>query len=697
MKYLYIFMILCFTNFSCYASDKNKEESMKYCLSFASEKDSLRYLKELVVTGREQKNTLQGAIYYPLTETRKHSNNGLDLLEQMMLPQIEVNRREKKIMHGDKEVTLKINGRVVRDNTEILELQPKDIIRIELQEIPTGADAEYNTVINYVVRHYKLGGYVMFNGNQRLKGQGDYLSMLRFSHNHAEYTVGYLFGYTANPSQKLYNSEKWVYPDATLLQRDMKQYATLYQQRNNNLFFNYNYQNLNNNINFKFGYKNNKVPHNENHSDLSYRGKYELMSTAFDTSEETYRNPYMSFSIDKKFKNDREINAMVDVNFSRNVYDRTYTEQEKEEKPSSLRTQIHENYLTTLTKIAYTRSFPQNWKMTILGGNTVNVSNKNYSGTGKDDLFSTETWFYPNITKLWTHFFLSLRLGAKFQFYKQENIRKHFIYPAPKLIFRFLPSENHVLQYAFYFGNFPPSVYLYNSTLQSIDFLQKKVGNPHLTIRKEYENNFSYTATFKNFNLYYYFEQYSAFPTYRESIRYDGTYFIHTYVNTGHWNYLDTYLTLGYSPFHNKLRLKMKFGVKGSESSGNNSMKVYYVYLSPMIYFYYKKLTLQLYYSSPSKGVWMENVKWTETGNYGFSLSYNAGNFSVSFSTDTPFSHYKRTERLVQDNYNYNKMYTDGLKEHSFYLSLSYHFTFGRHHTYTTINTDKNTNSAIMK
>lgn len=689
---------ICLNVLSCYALRGNMGElRIHKSQVLVSKEDSLHKLKELVVTGKGQEHTLYGTVYYPKPEIRKHIGNGLELLAHMMLPQIDVHLKEKKVMHGDKEVTLKINGRVVNDNTEILELQPKDILRIEFQEMPTGMDAEYNAVINYVVRRYKLGGYVMFDGEQRFKGQGDYLSMVRMSHNLSEYTVGYQFSYMNNPWQQQRNDESWKYPDALVLNRQTDSYASLYKKRIHNVFVNYDYQKSGCDINLNLGYKNNVVPHNDSRSSLSYKGKYDISSDASDASRETYRNPYLSFSFDRTFKSGQELKVEANADYSRNFYNRSYEELENGGDASNLRTQINEDYLKTYAKIAWTRSFPTGWNLSVTTGNTVSISNKYYAGSGEDNLFSTETWLYPNVSKKWEHVFLSLRLGGKYQYYKQGNVTKHFIYPAPKFIFRYLPSENHILQYYFFFGNFAPAVYLYNSTLQSIDFLQKKIGNPRLAIRKEYENNLTYTANFNHFSLYYYLEQYSAFPTYRESVLYDGTYFIHSYMNTGHWNYLDTHLVLGYSLLHDRLRLKMKLGIKRTESSGENSMKVYYAYISPIVNFYFKRFALQFYYNSPSKGVWMENVKWTETGNYGLSFSYNTNNLSVSLSTDTPLSCYKRTEALLQDIYSYDKIYHDGLQEHSFYLNLTYHLSFGRKHNYKTINTNNNTNSAIMK
>ena len=110
----------------------------------------------------------------------KISTNGVNLLQQMMLPRIQINPMNNEIgVLGGGELQLRING-AKAEVEEIKALQPSDIIRIEYHDNPGLRYGNAEVVLDYIVRRPETGGNFGVDLSQGMNAMwGDAILQLR--------------------------------------------------------------------------------------------------------------------------------------------------------------------------------------------------------------------------------------------------------------------------------------------------------------------------------------------------------------------------------------------------------------------------------------------------------------------------------------------------------------------------------------
>lgn len=77
----------------------------------------------------------------PTKEQRKHAVTGYDLLSNLMIPGVSVERSTGSVTTPNGAATLYIDGREV-DFREVQSLRPKDVSRVDYFDVPTGKYAK---------------------------------------------------------------------------------------------------------------------------------------------------------------------------------------------------------------------------------------------------------------------------------------------------------------------------------------------------------------------------------------------------------------------------------------------------------------------------------------------------------------------------------------------------------------------------
>ncbi len=161
---------------------------MGFCalLSYASEPDSIKAsnhtkeLNEVVVTASYLTREDDHILAVPTKEQRKHAVTGYDLLQNLMIPGISVDRATGSVTTPTGAATLYIDGREA-DFREVQSLRPKDIARVEYFDIPTGKYANDMSAINFVLKKLDNGGYTQLDATQGVGYQhGDYNLISKF-------------------------------------------------------------------------------------------------------------------------------------------------------------------------------------------------------------------------------------------------------------------------------------------------------------------------------------------------------------------------------------------------------------------------------------------------------------------------------------------------------------------------------------
>ena len=101
----------------------------------------------------------------PNSQQVKHAGTGYDLLYNLMIPNIEVDRQKGTVSTFGGSVSLYIVGQKA-EYREIQNLRPKDIEKVEYYDVPSGKYASDIAAVNYITKQYQSGGYTSLDARQ---------------------------------------------------------------------------------------------------------------------------------------------------------------------------------------------------------------------------------------------------------------------------------------------------------------------------------------------------------------------------------------------------------------------------------------------------------------------------------------------------------------------------------------------------
>ena len=137
---------------------------------------SMFRIAEVTVEAQSVIQKVDKQVLLPNREQRKASHDGMSLLQNLQIPRIVVNPADNTVKTlANQEVQLRING-IEASSSEVMAINPKDVIRIEYHDQP---GVRYNgaaAVINYIVKHRDTGGNLMLNASNgvTMPGWGEY-------------------------------------------------------------------------------------------------------------------------------------------------------------------------------------------------------------------------------------------------------------------------------------------------------------------------------------------------------------------------------------------------------------------------------------------------------------------------------------------------------------------------------------------
>ena len=170
-------------------------------------------LKEVVVNASYLTREDDHISAIPTKEQRKHAVSGYDLLRNLMIPGISVNRTTGSVTTPAGTATLYIDGREV-DFREVQSLRPKDIARVEYFDLPTGKYSKDAAAINFVLKTLNNGGYTQLDAMQGLGYlNGDYNLISKYVVGNK--SINLWAGYSLeNPKSMLDETESFNFEDA---------------------------------------------------------------------------------------------------------------------------------------------------------------------------------------------------------------------------------------------------------------------------------------------------------------------------------------------------------------------------------------------------------------------------------------------------------------------------------------------------
>ncbi len=129
---------------------------------------SVSELGEVVVEGRLQRTGAEKSTYIPTTKQKNASQTGVDLLNQLAIPQLRISTGEEIEASDGKSVAIYIDY-IPASAEDLKAMRMSDVKRVEYLKYPSDPRLQGNAnVVNFIMEKYEYGGYVKGFGHANL-------------------------------------------------------------------------------------------------------------------------------------------------------------------------------------------------------------------------------------------------------------------------------------------------------------------------------------------------------------------------------------------------------------------------------------------------------------------------------------------------------------------------------------------------
>ena len=200
-------------------------------------------LKGVTVEAARVVEKVDRQIIFPTKEQVKTASNGYDLLDNLSLPTIIVNRAERKVLSlkgGD--VQIRIND-VKASMQDVLALQPDEVTKVEFINVPglKYGDSNLDAVINYQVRRRYagyVGGVSTMQGTKAGFNNSD--GYFKYNVKKSEFSINYSFSYRSVEERSYESLGTYHLPTGKTLHRNYLGYDSPFLYTTNNVQLGYN-------------------------------------------------------------------------------------------------------------------------------------------------------------------------------------------------------------------------------------------------------------------------------------------------------------------------------------------------------------------------------------------------------------------------------------------------------------------------
>ncbi|MCM1355044.1 MAG: outer membrane beta-barrel family protein [Staphylococcus sp.] len=187
--------------------------------SAATDSAMTHTLDNVTVEAQLQSTSSQKTLFIPTRRQKQAASGGIELLNQMAIPQIAVNPLEKTIRTNTrKDVAVYIDGEPA-SKTELEAMKCDDVSRVEWLVYPTDPRFHHEPyVVNFVMRHYTYGGYARLNANEALVvGTTSAFAYSKIAYKRMTYDVNIRDSYTDSHHLGSVGTETFRFPDADVM------------------------------------------------------------------------------------------------------------------------------------------------------------------------------------------------------------------------------------------------------------------------------------------------------------------------------------------------------------------------------------------------------------------------------------------------------------------------------------------------
>lgn len=633
----------------------------------------------------------------PTKEQRKHAVTGYDLLSNLMIPGVSVERSTGSVTTPNGAATLYIDGREV-DFREVQSLRPKDVSRVEYFDVPNGKYAKDAYAINIIMKPLNNGGYTQLDASQNVGYlYGDYNLISKFVT--GTKSLNLWAGYSLeNPKSSMDENETFIFPDYQLNRLQH------YNNADNRQTEEYVQASISNRGRKYIWMLRGGMAWNASKNDVN-NGMTEYWKTAaaikngsildINTRNKSYR-PSVYFYGLHTFSNTKSLDYVFDGYYSRNDYDRLYNDDNV-----SFRSLVKEDYYYIKANANYSMAFSHRNRLAFSLYEFMRISDSEYIGTSayNQNLHSSETILFADYSQRLGSFFFDINPGLSFLTYRLKGM-KSINHLTPRLQARATYKIDKVqqLQFMFALGNTYPRINTINNVEQQIDPIIILKGNSNMDNSILLNPRLSHTLNLNKFALQtgvsYFYQNHSIISDYY--IR-DG-HLISTFRDDCIYHRPSADMSITYKP-SGTLNMKLsgqwvKHLVRGGAEHRNLSA----FSGTAMINYYVRDFSFGASIASPTRDLIDSQINRKTFWRYQLSAMWNHGNWASEANANNLFLMKNNiVDELSASYYSFKQIDQSSSYNQYANLKIVYSFDYGKKTSKSPDYKHQNSESAILK
>lgn len=638
-------------------------------------------LQEIVIEAPKVIRKADMDVYHPSKSAVENSKNGMQLLNNLMIPTLNVSDALGTIQAAGQSVQVRINGRESSID-QVRALLPETIKRVEWIDNPGLRYGGANYVLNFIVINPTLGGSLMTLARPALnQAWGLYMADAKFNTGRSQWQIGANYKLTNKIRTHRDYTETFTYPDGTSLTRNETSRGGSLDNSQARAWASYSYIKPDTTVIMA------ELSLWQNVTDkYLYRGLMSLNNGMDDILlTESHGNTGPTPSVSLYWQQTLPRKQMLIVDFNSSFYFGHSFSDYMEQLPGNTDylTDIHTSIKDRNQAYAIEADYIKNWKNSRFTAGASYTANRNRScyenldgsifHQRQDNVYIFAEYFHR--FGKWT---ATAGMGVQYTnfLFKESNRGNHSWSPRPQATITYSLNQNHNFRLNFTSWQSTPSLAETNIVPQQLDGFQWRVGNQDLKTANSYMLTFRYGFNFPRVNGSFGIRAFTSPNAITPLLYWDNDRLITTYENSRGLKNLSFFLApqveiipdwlmlSGYVQFRMERMRGTGYDLRNNAWSGNASIAVTHW-----------GFTLSAQYNRAQRDLWGEKISWGEDINI-IDLSYNWKSWQFSTGVIMPFGKYDQGSKSLSK-WNINEQHMR-LNMRMPYISISYNLQWGR-------------------
>lgn len=638
-------------------------------------------LQEIVIEAPKVIRKADMDVYHPSKSAVENSKNGMQLLNYLMIPTLNVSDALGTIQAAGQSVQVRINGRESSID-QVRALLPETIKRVEWIDNPGLRYGGANYVLNFIVTNPTLGGSLMTLARPALnQAWGLYMADAKFNTGRSQWQIGGNYKLTNKIRTHRDYTETFTYPDGTSLTRNETSRGGSLDNSQARAWASYSYIKPDTTVIMA------ELSLWQNVTDkYLYRGLMSLSNGMDDILlTESHGNTGPTPSVSLYWQQTLPRKQMLIVDFNSSFYFGHSFSDYMEQLPGNTDylTDIHTSIKDRNQAYAIEADYIKNWKNSQFTAGASYTANRNRScyenldgsifHQRQDKVYIFAEYFHR--FGKWT---ATAGMGVQYTnfLFKESNRSNHSWSPRPQGTITYSLNQNHNFRLNFTSWQSTPSLAETNIVPQQLDGFQWRVGNQDLKTANSYMLTFRYGFNFPRVNGSFGIRAFTSPNAITPLLYWDNDRLITTYENSRGLKNLSFFLApqveiipdwlmlSGYVQFRMERMRGTGYDLRNNAWSGNASIAVTHW-----------GFTLTAQYNRAQRDLWGEKISWGEDINI-IDLSYNWKSWQFSTGVVMPFGKYDQGSKSLSK-WNTNEQHMR-LNMRMPYISISYNLQWGR-------------------